>query len=184
MSLPEGRARAGRGQTRRALLVAMGVVAATPLLAGCGFQPLYGTTATTGSSLVTLMEAVDIAPIPGRVGQEVRNELIFKTTGGDLPAEPQFRLEIAMREAAQPLLVEIDGDAKGLMYAIDADFRLIRIKDKTVMLTAKASSRAAYQKVESIFANTRARRDAEDRAARELADSIRTRVAAFLSSAA
>jgi LPS-assembly lipoprotein len=166
------------------LLAAAGLFAVAPLLSACGFQPLYGTTSVTGSNLSGLMAAVDIAPIPGRVGQEVRNELIFKTTGGDLPAEPEYRLEIAMRESAQPLLVELDGDAKGLLFAIDADFRLIKISSKEVLLTAKASSRAAYQKVESIFANLRARKDAEDRAARELADGIRTRVAAFLSSTA
>ncbi len=184
MSWPEGRAKADKGQTRRAVLVATGLFATASLLSACGFQPLYGTTQTTGSNLVDLMAAVDVSTIPGRVGQQVRNELIFKTTGGDFPAEPQFRLEIAMRESAQPLLVEINGDAKGLVFAIDADFKLVRISDKAVMLTAKASSRAVYQKVESIFANIRGRRDAENRAARVLADSIRTRVAAFLSSAA
>ena len=95
-----------------------------------------------------------------------------------------YRLDIALRESAQSTLVEIDGDAKGLVFALNADFKLTRRSDNAVIMTGRAQSRAAYQKVESIFANIRARRDAEDRAAKMIADSIRTRVAAKLSETA
>ena len=61
-----------------------------PALSGCGFQPLYGsgTTAANGARLSEAMTSVDITPIPGRVGQKVRNELIFANTGGGEAAEP------------------------------------------------------------------------------------------------
>ena len=70
------------------------------------------------------------------------------------------------------------------VFGLDADFILVRVADNQSILTSKASARAPYQKVESIFANIRARRDAENRAARTLAEHIRTRVAAFLSARA
>ncbi|MEZ5773457.1 MAG: LPS assembly lipoprotein LptE [Hyphomicrobiaceae bacterium] len=166
--------------TRRSALYLLGATLSAPILSACGFQPLYGTTAA-GTSVGDAMAAIDIAPIPGRVGQQVRNELIFKTTGGGLAAPPRFNLDIAIRESARNMLVQLDGNSNGVMYSLDADFKLVRVADKETLLNAKASSQAAFQKVESIFANIRARRDAEDRAARVLADSIRTRVAAFLS---
>jgi len=64
-------------------LVALAVGALA--LAGCGFQPLYGSNTTTanGTRLSEAMASVEVTPIPGRVGQKVRNELIFANTGGD-----------------------------------------------------------------------------------------------------
>ena len=165
--------------TRVAVLAAMLLA---PALAGCGYQPLYGSGFSGGQGGVAeRMRAVDIGLVPGRVGQEVRNELIFKETGGRDAGPPQFSLEIALRESAQSQLVNLQGDPQGLIFGLDANFKLVAMTDKRVLLDSKANSRAAYQKVVSTFANIRARRDAEDRAARIIADSIRTQVAAFLS---
>ena len=167
--------------SRRSVLAAMLLA---PALAGCGYQPLYGTGFAGGQGGVAeKLRAVDIGTIPGRVGQEVRNELIFKETGGRDPAPPRYRLEIALRESAQSLLVNLQGAAAGQIYALDVDFKLIEVGTQKVLLTSKANARAAYQQEVSTFAIVRARRDAEDRGARQVADSIRTQVAAFLSQA-
>ena len=97
--------------TRGALLAALMLA---PALAGCGFQPMYGSGFVgQGGGVAEKMRAVDIGLIPGRVGQEVRNELIFKETGGREAATPRYRLEIAMRESAQSLLVNLQGAAAG-----------------------------------------------------------------------
>jgi LPS-assembly lipoprotein len=162
-----------------AATVALGLLA--PALSGCGYQPLYGSGFAGDSGVAEKLRAVDIGTVPGRVGQVVRNELIFKTTGGRDAAQPKYRLEIAMRESAQSQLVNLQGDAKGQVFMLDADFKLISSVDQKVILDSKANSRAAYENVVSTFANLRARRDAEDRAAKMIADSIRTQVAAFLS---
>jgi LPS-assembly lipoprotein len=169
--------------TRRGLLLV--VAALVPLLSGCGnggLQPLYGPS-WTGSNTAEELAAVEISPIPGRVGQFIRNELIFKTTGGRAAPAPKYRLDVAIRESGQALLVKIDGENRGTLYAIDADFKLYRLSDNAVVLDGQASSRAAFQRDPSIFANVRARRDAEDRAARTLADELRTRLAAYLATA-
>jgi len=185
MSSPDDEARGKTMISRRSAMTALSLALLGPVLSGCGFQPLYGSAAMTGGTGVgDQLASIDIQEIPGRVGQVVRNELVFRTTGGGEAAEPMYRLDIALRESAQSTLVEIDGDAKGLVFALNADFKLVRKEDNAVLMTGKAQSRAAYQKVESIFANIRARRDAEDRAAKMIADSIRTRVAAHLSQAA
>ena len=52
------------------------------------------------------------------------------------------------------------------------------------MLEGKATSRAAYERFQTIFSNVRARQDAENRAARTVAESIKVRIAAYLSQAA
>ena len=152
-------------------------------LAGCGLQPLYGTTAG-GSRLAAIMSGVEVAPIPGRVGQRVRNELIFENTGGS-GQNPQttYKLDIVIKESVVNELVRITGDAKGQVYELDATFKLIG-NDGKVVLEGKATSRAAYERYETIFSNVRARNDAENRAARTVAESIKVRLAAYLSQAA
>ena len=165
----------------RPLLAALAVTAAISL-AGCGIQPLYGTTAG-GSRLAAAMAGVDVTPIPGRVGQRVRNELIFENTGGSGQAGSTYKLDIVVKESVINELVQISGDAKGQVYQLDATFKLIG-NDGRVVLEGKATSRAAYERFETIFSNVRARYDAENRAARTVAESIKVRIAAYLSKAA
>jgi LPS-assembly lipoprotein len=152
-------------------------------LAGCGLQPLYGSTAG-GSRLAAVMSGVEVAPVPGRVGQRVRNELIFENTGGG-GAAPQstYKLDIVIKENITNELVQITGDAKSQVYELDATFKLIA-RDGRVVLEGKATSRAAYERFQTIFSNVRARVDAENRAARTVAESIKIRIASYLSQAA
>ena len=46
------------------------------------------------------MAGVEVTPIPGRVGQSVRNELIFENTGGSgEPAHAPYKLDIVIKES-------------------------------------------------------------------------------------
>ena len=155
-------------------------------LSGCGFQPLYGSGSTTasGARLSEAMKSVDVTPIPGRVGQKVRNELIFANTGGGYQAPTRYKLDIAVSERVTDQLVEITGDATGQVYELQASFTLVNAANGQVMLQGTAISRAAYNRFQEIFANVRARYDAENRAARTISESIKTQVAAFLINAA
>jgi LPS-assembly lipoprotein len=150
-------------------------------LAGCGFQPLYGPTAS-GSSMPAVMASVEVEPIPGRVGQKIRNELIFSNTGGGEPMPSKYKLDITIRESVTQELVKITGEATGQVYQIDATFKLK--KDGKVVLEGKALSRAAYDRYEQIFSNVRAQYDAQNRVARTIAESIKTRLAAYLQNSA
>jgi LPS-assembly lipoprotein len=153
-------------------------------LGGCGFQPLYGGTTAGGQRLSEVMAGVEITPIPGRVGQKLRNELIFSNTGGGAAGPSRYKLDIAIKESVTDQLVEITGDATGQVYQLDATFKLIDSATGTVIYQGKAISRAPYNRFQEIFANVRARYDAENRAARTVSESIRVQVAAHLSDAA
>lgn len=190
MSLPEADRpiAAAQGKSRRAVLRALFVTAAVaPLMSACGdagFRPLYGSTQFGGTNVSEKMKQVEMAPIPGRVGQRIRNELIFQTTGGGNPAPPAYRLEIAIRESLTSTLIRRDGDAQSQIFQIDATFQLVRISDKSVVLQGKSFGQAGYERFTSIFANVRARREAEDRAAKSVGEEMKSRLAAYLSGAA
>ncbi|MBL8566481.1 MAG: hypothetical protein JNM89_12260 [Hyphomicrobiaceae bacterium] len=149
-----------------------------------GFRPLYGTAAIGGADVSERLAAVEVAPVPGRVGQRIRNEIVFQTTGGGGAATPAYRLELVLRESVSSTLVKVSGDASGSVYSIDADFRLIRVADKQVVLQGKSAGRAGFERFNSVFSNIRARQDAEDRVATTVAQDLKTRLAAFLSNAA
>lgn len=188
MSLPDADRpveNAGTTSRRSLLLGLVAVAVAAPVLSACGsggFRPLYGS-ALGGANVSEKMAQVDIAPIPGRVGQRVRNELIFQSTGGGSPPPPAYRLEIAIRESVTSTLIRADGDAQSAIFSLDASFQLVRISDRAVVLTGKSFGQASYERFTSIYANIRAKKDAEDRVARSVGDELKSRLAAYLATA-
>ena len=149
------------------------------LLAAC--RPMYGET-SMGSSTTSELAAIEINELPGRVGQKIRNELIFLFTGGNHPVEPKYKLEIVYRESVLGILYKRTDDAAGKIYALDAIFTLRDITGKMELSKGRSHARAAFDKHKSTYSNVRAERDAKNRAAKDIANDINTRIAAYISS--
>jgi LPS-assembly lipoprotein len=152
-------------------------------LVGCGdagFRPLHAP-GVGGAKASERMKEVDFAPIPGRVGQRIRNDLIFESTGGGYAAPPQYRFEVVLRESLTSTLVDAKGRVSGAIYSVQASFRLIDAKAKTVVFQGTSHARAAFERFDSIYSNVRAREDAENRVARTISEDLKTRLAAYLS---
>lgn len=169
------------------MLLAAAVAGSLSLsLGACGFQPLYGTT-SDGRSMTDVMKTVEIAPIPGRTGLKLRNELIYGATGGGETLAPVYRMDIILRESVRNTLVTRRGNPTGQVVELNAEFRLVRLRDNEVVFKGASSAAADYDLqgttgfAGSAYSDIRAQIDAEDRAARSLADTLKTRVAAFLS---
>jgi LPS-assembly lipoprotein len=179
------------GLSRRRLVRGLSVLlATTSVLSACGpggFQPLYGPS-VSGIGVQQKLAQVDFAPIPGRVGQRIRNELVFQRDAGENnPSENNpgatHRLEVVIRESLISTLVDPTGLAGGQVYSVEASFRLTNIKDKKIVLQGTSNARAGFERFNSIYSNVRAREDAENRVARILGEDIKTRLATYLSSA-
>lgn len=175
------------GGWRAASRLAMAAVLVVPFLSGCGnggFRPLYGS-AGIGANADARLAKVSVTTIPGRVGQQIRNEVIFHATGGGGEAvNPELRLDVAIRESVTSTLVRIDGDSGGQVYNVEAKFQLVRVSDKSVVLSGTSYGRASFERNTSIFSNVRARDDAEDRAAKVVAEDLKARLSAYLAGAA
>lgn len=161
------------------------MLAATPALSACGssgFHPLYANTGPDGVGVNEKLAAVEISPIPGRVGQRLRNELIFQNTGGHERPKPVYRLDVVVRETLHTTLVQSDGTSRGQIYLLEASFKLVDLKDpKRVLFEGTSYGRAAFERFDSIYSNVRAREDAENRVARTIGEDLKTRVGMFLS---
>ncbi len=176
--------RAARSIARSFVIAGAIALSTVGILGGCadgqGFRPLNGNLGAGSGSGVKFSQ-VDIAPVPGRLGQRLRNELIFDTTGGGEKQTPAYRLEIAVRENVTSTLVKTDGDALSQIYSADATFNLIRVSDKTVVMKGVSFGRAGFERNPSIYSNVRAQDDAQNRAAKTIALDLRSRISAFLS---
>lgn len=163
---------------------AAGLMLALGVAAGCTARPLYGDVAPGSAAGVhsAQLVSVDIPPVSDRVGQEVRNHLIFMFGGGQgQPASPVWRLQLATR-AVESVPATINTGRVSLeptsgIMTVTANYRLVEVATGTTVSTGTRSVQAPYDIPEQGFAAARAVRDAENRAARELAELLRLVVA-------
>lgn len=144
-----------------------------------GFQPLYGP--TDGKTYDQRLATVEIANIPGRVGQRIRNELVFNRSTGNEAVSPDWRLDVVISETILTTLVDQTGASSSQIYQLAARYQLINLKTNQKAFDGRSVGRGGFDRFESIYSNIRGRQDAENRVAKSVADEIRTRLLTFLS---
>src|ERR1700761_4707153 len=167
------------------LLVVAGLSALT---AGC-FQPMYAAHTDGTPALREKLMGVELPPVDkpngsrdARLGVEIRNALAFKLYGNATGMPPTHRLVIRFTTSRSSLMVDPNTALPtSENYGIDAQFNLIDIATNRSVMTGSTFSRVSYDIPGQLqrFARARAFRDAEDRAAQEIAENIQTRLASF-----
>lgn len=147
-------------------------------LAGCQVRPLYDDTSGTRESLGSIVYSA----ASNRVGQEVRNHLIFLTgSGAGEPADPEYEVDLQVSATTMGVLLDQSSDtANAGRVIVSANYTLKRASDASVLHTGRRQVVAVVDYPPQQFAKLRAIRDGEDRAARELAEFIRADLAAAL----
>jgi len=161
------------------------------LTAGC-FQPLYGDPSGTmgGAGVRDKMSAVSVEPVVTsggggrlpRVGGEVRNELIYQLTGGGEANTTSYRLFINMGASNYQLIVDPGTNRSDVQnYGIDASYRLVEVGTGRQVASGSTFSRVSFDTPgqEQRFAGLRGLRDAENRAAKVIAENIKSRLASY-----
>ena len=166
----------------------LAVAALAALTAGC-FQPMYAEHTDGTPGLRDKLLAVEVPPVSkpnasheARIQVAIRNALAFKLYGNASGASPLYRLDLKFTTTRSTLMLDpltalpTDED-----YGIDANFNLVEIATNKTVMTGTTFSRVSYDIPGSYqrFARSRAVRDAEDRAAEEIAEHLQTRLAAF-----
>ena len=123
---------------------------------------------------------VAVKPTTTRVGQEVRNRLLFLLHGGQAePAAPRYTLALAVgsiSEASANIQVAEENEPTAALKTVRANYTLTD-SHGTVIAAGKRQYMASYDVPRQEFAAVRARVDAENRAARELAELLRLALA-------
>ena len=164
------------------------VAALAALTAGC-FQPMYAAHTDGTPALREKLMGVDLPPVDkpngsrdARLGVEIRNALAFKLYGNATGMPPTHRLVLRIGSSRSSLMIDPNTALPSSEnYGIDAQYNLIEIASNNSVMTGSTFSRVSYDIPGQLqrFARARAFRDAEDRAAREIAENIQTRLASF-----
>ena len=115
-------------------------------------------------------------------GVAIRNALAFKLYGNATGVAPLYHLVLRFQTSRSSLIVsQTTGLPTSENYGIDAQFNLVEIATDKSVMTGTTFSRVSYDMPGSYqrFSRNRAFRDAEDRAANEIAENIATRLASF-----
>jgi LPS-assembly lipoprotein len=168
---------------KRSLAAVVLLAGGLAAVSGCTVEPLYSAAPASGAVTGSIggdLSTIAIKPATNRVEQEVRNNLIFLFGGGQgEPANPRYSLDVNVStssEATANIQINRENEPTAAILTAYASYRLTEA-DGTVFSTGDRQFAASYDVPRQEFAAVRARRDAENRAARELAELVRLAVA-------
>jgi LPS-assembly lipoprotein len=146
-------------------------------LGACGFHPLYGT--IDGKPGID-MSSIYVKPIPERTGYVLRNDLLdlFDSMGN--PDGAKYRLEIELKTQRVALGFLENAQITRYNFYLTARYQLVSTTTSKPVKRGIARTITSYNVVSSPYATVTAEKDAQDRAARDIAETIRTELAVFL----
>jgi len=183
MSLPDPRKIEVTHLLRRIALY--GLVASVALVSACTVRPLYSSAPLSAGSQVGAaaeLGSISVKPVNTRYAQQVRNNLIFALgQGAGEPASPAYSLDLGVTElvesAATVQVTTDDDEPTAGTVTLTANYVLTDAKTGTTIATGRRSIASSFDRPRQEFASYRAQIDAENRAARELADLLRLSIA-------
>ena len=158
------------------ILLSLTLLLPTALIGACGFQPLYGTRAET-ATVLDHFALIDIATIPGRNGQMLRNMLVERLQEEGSVQNPSYRLVIAdLLEDPEELGIRQDATATRIRLDYTAQMHLIDAGSNTKLLSRTLRASAAYNVLDSQFTTRISKTDAQEKALRDLSSQITTQL--------
>ncbi|MCW5747393.1 MAG: hypothetical protein KIT36_14490 [Alphaproteobacteria bacterium] len=154
-------------------------------LAGCGFEPMYGERTGTppagspaDSGVQSDMLGTRVATIADRVGQVLRNHLVDRLNPQGEPAQPVYYLVVRLHEEKESVLTRSDEFSTATNLRLIADYD-VRDPQGNILNTGYSRVVTRYNTLRSQYATIAAEDNARERAARELAEDIRVKLAVF-----
>ena len=151
------------------------------MLVGCSdVRPLYSTDSVGyAPSVQDHLADIKIPEPKDRLEQLIRNELISSMSPPGRPGNGQYSLDLNARGRIQNAYVATDSQVTRRIYFLQVSYVLTDSASGNQLYKSKTFSEVAYDRVTSQFANLQAETNAEQRAATEVAQDIRTRLAAY-----
>ncbi len=147
------------------------------LVAGCGFQPLYGD--GRKSEAATELATIRIEPIAERIGQQLHNHLLDLLTPSGRPAHARYVLNIVVNGSTKGLAIAKSELATRSNYRLVANYSLFEGDNKKLIFKGSRNVVSSYNVLTSNFGTLMAEKDAKARAVEEIGQIIRTQLAVF-----
>lgn len=156
------------------------------LLSACQVRPLYMTGhngLSGGMAPITAdLKAIDVT-IDSRADvakQALMNAVIFALRDGASLSQERYKLSILLTKRTQRVAVEEFQDVPNAYFVeLVASFTLFDNTTQRTLLTGQSFSNSSYDFSTQRFANIRAERDADQRAAAVIAKDLQVRLAAY-----
>jgi LPS-assembly lipoprotein len=158
------------------------------VLAGCGFHPLYAVPGENHGET----QAIYVEPMPDRIGYELRNQLIDILDARAESAGATYRLRVTLAEKKLPIGIQSQAVPSGAGAAVltqtvitryndtlTVEYDLIDLKTNKSLTHGVESGLSAYNVLTSPYATLAAQRDADKRAADDIADRVRLDLAVY-----
>ncbi len=161
---------------RRATLAGLLIAASGLGLASCNWQPLHGGTYDTGA-----LPAVYVTDVDTRTGQQVRNHLVFLFDGGRGSEQPPYEVRLRVTDSTRAYAASraVRTVTAGSVTVV-ASYDLVETATNNRIGGGSRTATASFDRTGQNFANERAEIDAQDRAAKEVAERLRLAIAADL----
>jgi len=156
--------------------MAFALLAALPAVSACTVKPLYSNPSSgkPQGAVTADLSSIAIKPVEQRYAQQVRNRLIFLFgRGAGQPAAPAYTLTLvvtARHETGAVVQIGDDNEPTAGTVTMTADYGLTASGSTDPIAKGRRSITSQYDVPQQEFAAYRARLNAEDRAARELAE--------------
>lgn len=152
------------------------LMVAALVLAGCGYRPMYGSSATS-PGVAGSLSSISIPEPTDRTGQLIRNELISSMQTGR--GEDKYMLNLTTTLADNGVILDKQPSVGRQAILITTSYELVDRSTGKILTKGKTFARVPYDVVRQPFADMQAQKDATERAAREVGADIRTRLAAY-----
>lgn len=157
----------------RVALMAAGLITALPVLAACGFTPLY---AQPGVS--PAMAAIRVVTPDGRSGHLLSEDL-QDDFAVNRRAEPLYQLNLAVDEVRYPRGLNVQQTATWYELQLRVSYSLVEISSGKTLTAGKAPVTVSYNAVDDPYGGIVAQQDGQKRAASEASREIRLRIADY-----
>ena len=152
------------------------LMVAALVLAGCGYRPMYGSSATS-PGVAGSLSSISIPEPTDRTGQLIRNELISSMQTGR--GEDKYMLNLTTTLADNGVILDKQPSVGRQAILITTTYELIDRSTGKILSKGTTFARVPYDVVRQPFADMQAQKDATERAAREVGADIRTRLATY-----
>lgn len=148
------------------------------LLAGCGFQPVYGKkTVAGGGDVVAALSGIEIRTIPDREGQILHNYIIDRLGTHRGARLSGYELRTRLSVSRTNLGVERDESTTRAKLTVTASFTLKGHGGEREFSLRRVSG---FSETEAEYPTLAAEQDAINRSLREIADDLKIRLSLFV----
>lgn len=161
------------------LVIRIAILSILVLMSGCSsFHPLYGT-AANGENIAATLASIAVVEQHTRAGQLVRNEILSTSGAG---GASKFELHLTPKEATIAVSDLAGTNTKRKRYSLSVAFELLDLKSGSIVNSGASFANVSFDTVREPVADLQAFNSAQSRAAQEVGQDLRQRLAAFLSS--